>query len=124
MGAAMEAARSVTSMPRRVIWQDLAEQGEYRLRLPGLQLVADELGLIDEPAAVTPAIEACSSKFYQGFLRATGCQCCTANAIATGHCSWPQWYSGIGIYRKLFVDYWRESYPVCQGGWLFRCGKM
>jgi ribonucleoside-diphosphate reductase alpha chain len=71
MGAAMEAARSVASSPHRVIWQDLAEQGEYRLPVPGLQLVADELGLIDEPAVVTPAIEECSSKFYQGFLRAS-----------------------------------------------------
>jgi ribonucleoside-diphosphate reductase alpha chain len=71
MGAAMEAARSVTRLPHRVIWQDLAEQGEYRLCVPGLQLVAEELGLIDEPAAVSPAIEECSSKFYQGFLRAS-----------------------------------------------------
>ena len=71
MGAAMEAARSVASSPHRVIWQELAEQGEYRLPVPGLQLVAEELGLIDEPAVVTAAIEECSSKFYQGFLRAS-----------------------------------------------------
>ena len=71
MGAAMEAARSVAVIPDHVGWQDLAEQGEYRLRVPGLQLVAEELGLIDEPAAVPAAIEECSSKFYQGFLRAS-----------------------------------------------------
>jgi ribonucleoside-diphosphate reductase alpha chain len=71
MGAAIEAARSVSRVPDQVVWQELAEQGEYRLSVPGLEVVAAKLGLIADAAVVTTAVERCSSEFYQGFLRAS-----------------------------------------------------
>lgn len=71
MNTAMEAARSMTRSPHRVIWQDLMEQGEYRLPVPGLERVAAELGVGEDARGVVPAIERCSSDFYAGFLRAS-----------------------------------------------------
>ncbi len=71
MNAAVEAARLFTDVSHDLIWQDLDEHGECRLSVPGLQLVAEQLGLISSDTFVTPAVERCSSKFYAGFLRAS-----------------------------------------------------
>jgi ribonucleoside-diphosphate reductase alpha chain len=71
MGATMEAARTLTSLPHRVIWQDLAEQGEYRLPVPGLECIAGEFGLTGQSGGITQSVEESSMSFYQGFLRAS-----------------------------------------------------
>ena len=44
MSAAMEAARTVSNAPERVVWEDLAQEGEYRLPVPGLEVIAGQLG--------------------------------------------------------------------------------
>jgi len=71
MSAAMNAARAVANLPHQVIWQDLAERGEYRLPVPGLETIAQKLGLKIHESTVTPAMEQCSSDFYVGFLHAS-----------------------------------------------------
>ena len=71
MDAATAAARAFTSVPQDLAWEGLAEQGEYRLSIPGLQLVAEQLELIGSDTFVTPKVEQCSSEFYAGFLRAS-----------------------------------------------------
>jgi ribonucleoside-diphosphate reductase alpha chain len=85
MSTAMEAARTISSAPEQVVWEDLAQQGEYRLPVPGLEVIAGHLGQHQaentqsddhkrENAAgetgLTPEIEKCSSDFYRGYLRA------------------------------------------------------
>jgi ribonucleoside-diphosphate reductase alpha chain len=69
--AATTAARAFTSVPQDLAWEGLAEQGEYRLSIPGLQLVAEQLELVGSDTFVTPKVEQCSSEFYAGFLRAS-----------------------------------------------------
>jgi len=71
MTAAMDAAQWITTAPQGMAWQDFAEQGEYRLPVPGLQAVAESLDLLERESKVTPAIEKCSSDFYRGYLRAS-----------------------------------------------------
>ena len=76
MGAAVEAAQSVTGLPDQVVWQDAVGGDGDGFSISGLALsdiehVAETLGLTDDPTAVTPGIEQCSSDFYQGFLRAS-----------------------------------------------------
>jgi ribonucleoside-diphosphate reductase alpha chain len=71
MSEAVDAAKAVARQPDRVGWQNLSEQGEYRLLVPGLEVAARELGLASEVAAISPEVEQCSSEFYQGFLRAS-----------------------------------------------------
>ncbi len=70
MSQAMAAARAFVAEPTAVAWQDLGEQGEYRLAVPGLENLARDLGIVEAAAVLSPALEQTSSDFYRGFLRA------------------------------------------------------
>ena len=50
-------------------WRAVPGRGEYRIATAALRDLALELGMRPGHKAVTPAIEAASSSFYQGFLR-------------------------------------------------------
>ena len=71
MHEAVKAASAFTGVPHDQAWQEVAEHGECRLSVPGLQLVAEQLGLFGSDTFITPAVEQCSSEFYAGFLRAS-----------------------------------------------------
>ena len=71
IGAAMEAAQSVTGVSDQVVWQALGEEGAHDLSAPEIENLAGKLGLNEAPSEVTPVIERCSSEFYKGFLRAS-----------------------------------------------------
>jgi len=70
MATAMDAAQAISTAPAQIAWQDLSEQGECRLAVPGLEAIAGDLGLVDRDTKITPEIERCSSDFYRGYLRA------------------------------------------------------
>ncbi len=71
MNSAETAARTLGGRAERPVWAEVAEQDEYRLAVPGLARVAEELGWRNGRRPVTPAIERASSNFYRGFLQAT-----------------------------------------------------
>ncbi len=67
--AAAAAAQAGATLPSRLAGQD-AECGESRLSVPGLGVVAEQLGIDADGSFVTSSVEQCSSEFYAGFLRA------------------------------------------------------
>jgi ribonucleoside-diphosphate reductase alpha chain len=71
MGAAMEAAQTVTGASDSVVWHEPGDGGAVDLSAPEVEQLAGQLGLNETPSEVTPAIERCSSEFYKGFLRAS-----------------------------------------------------
>jgi len=66
--AALAAAGGVPHHRDFAGWQTLAH-GEQRMAFGGVRKLALELGMEPRRKTVTPALEACSSNFYRGFLR-------------------------------------------------------
>ncbi len=69
--AAVDAARAFAGESHELVREGLAESGECRLSIPGLRLVAEQLGLVGSDTFITSAVEQSSSEFYAGFLRAS-----------------------------------------------------
>ena len=69
--AAVEAAHEFTGVPHDLVGENLTENGECRLSVPGLRSIAEQLGLAGSNLFITPAVEQSSSEFYTGFLRAS-----------------------------------------------------
>ena len=69
MAEALQAAQTLPHRADFAGWQRVAGRGEYRLALSALKSLAERVGMRPGDKAITPAVEAGSSRFYQGFLR-------------------------------------------------------
>jgi ribonucleoside-diphosphate reductase alpha chain len=71
MAATQDPARSIAAEPAGVARRPATAQGHYRFAGTGLGRVVEALGLDGDVGAITPALEKTSSRFYQGFLKAS-----------------------------------------------------
>jgi ribonucleoside-diphosphate reductase alpha chain len=68
MEAALAAARTLPHRSDFSGWVAVPGRGEHRLSLGALKTICRDLGMCPGRKQITPAVEACSSDFYRGFL--------------------------------------------------------
>ncbi len=68
MEAAVAAARTLPHRSDFSGWVAVPGRGEHRLSLGALKTICRDLGMRPGHKRITPAVEACSSDFYRGFL--------------------------------------------------------
>ncbi len=68
MAAAFAYAKTLPHRSDFSGWVEVPGRGEYRMSLGAIKTLCHELGLSPGNKRVTPALEACSSEFYRGFL--------------------------------------------------------